>query len=69
MTVDPPTWLVDNQPIPPTELVAVANGLVHLPTRKRLSHTPELFNLHSLPFPYDVNAPEPTGWRNFLAEL
>jgi len=32
-------------------------------------HTPELFNLVSVPFDYDRNAPKPEAWLAFLASL
>jgi putative DNA primase/helicase len=55
--------------LPPNELVACANGLLHVPTRNLHPHTPAFFTLNALPFDYSPNASEPTGWLSFLEEL
>jgi putative DNA primase/helicase len=67
--VEPPAWIGDEQPLPAKEMVAMDNGLLHLPSRELLPHTPDFFNLHSLPFDYDPKAPEPKRWFRFLREL
>ena len=51
------------------EIVAMANGLLHVPTRTLLAHTPGFFVHHALPFAYDPDAPEPGRWLKFLGEL
>jgi len=54
----------------PTKLIACRNGLLNLETRELLPHTPHLFNVNSLPFDYDANAPTyPPQWMKFLREL
>jgi putative DNA primase/helicase len=69
-TVDAPAWLTDNGDRPPAhDLVAMENGLLHLPSRTLLPHTPAFFTEHALPFAYDVDAPPPERWLRFLTEL
>jgi putative DNA primase/helicase len=51
------------------EIVAMANGLLHLPTRTLLPHTPAFFTQHSLPFAFNPSAGEPKRWLRFLREL
>lgn len=47
---DPPAWIDGPQPpINAAELVAVSNGLLHLPTRHLHEHTPRYFNLVNCP--------------------
>ncbi|RDB46826.1 DNA primase family protein [Tsukamurella tyrosinosolvens] len=70
--VDTPAWITTDDgfaPRPPAgELVACDNGLLHVPTRVLHPHTPELFNLVSVPFAYDPDADAPT-WHAFLRSL
>ena len=68
-TVTPPAWLEGEHRYPATEVVAVANGLLHLPSRELLPHTPAFFSQHALPFDYDPDAPVPVRWLRFLDEL
>jgi putative DNA primase/helicase len=67
---DLPMWIDSMQDDPPaSEVVSMANGLLHLPTRTLIAHTPRFFNQHGLPFPYITDAPAPARWMNFLREL
>lgn len=61
-----PAWLSGRQDPPPREIIAVQNGLLHLPTRQLLQHSPMFFGWNALPFPYDVAAPLPARWLKFL---
>lgn len=65
----PPAWLEDADAPPADELVAVKNGLLHVPTRELYRHDPAYFNLVAVPFDYDPNAPQPERWLTFLDEL
>jgi putative DNA primase/helicase len=68
--IDPPPW-------PPyganmsdaTQTISCANGLLDLSSRTRAPHTPALFNLVSVPFDYDENAPAPIEWLRFLKSV
>jgi putative DNA primase/helicase len=64
-----PVWLDARHATPPGELIAAANGLLHLPSRKLLTHTPALFAMNALAFNYDPNAQAPLEWLNFLNSL
>jgi P4 family phage/plasmid primase-like protien len=79
-SIDPPLWLDDwasfSAPFdgrvsgpPPNELVACANGLLHLPTKRLLPHTPAYFNRNGLDFAYDPKAPPPKLWLSFLDQV
>jgi putative DNA primase/helicase len=52
-----------------SDILACANGLLHLPTRALMPHTPEFFCLNALPFGYDADAPPPIAWLKFLCSL
>jgi hypothetical protein len=45
-TVAPPAWLDGSDRPPAHEIVACANGLLHLPTLRLLPHTPSFFNFN-----------------------
>lgn len=77
-TVDPPSWTAmdrlkcdcglnvhdDDRPV-----IACANGLLDVTTGELHPLTPGFFNLVSVPFAYDPDAPEPTQWLSFLGQL
>jgi putative DNA primase/helicase len=56
-----PSWLEDGPNPPPDEVISCQNGLLHLPKRKLIAHTPTFFTHTALPFAYDPNAPAPTA--------
>ena len=67
----PPAWLAgapQNAPLP-EDLIVCRNGMLHLPSRRMLPHSPLFFNLNSLPFDYDPKASTPQQWLNFLASI
>lgn len=64
-----PCWIRGNATAPAGELVACANGLLHLPSRAMLPATPRFFNLNAVPFNYEPSAALPTHWLRFLAEV
>jgi putative DNA primase/helicase len=66
-SVDAPSWTIGEDVGGP--IVAVQNGLLHVPTRKLYEHSPRFFNLVSVPFDYDPGAPTPTRWLRFLEDL
>lgn len=66
--LEPPAWTDDSE-APSAEIVAVRNGLLHVPTRTLTEHTPRFFTHHSLPFEFDPDAPAPSKWLGFLDEL
>lgn len=65
-----PTWLIDRDDAPaPSEMIALANVLLHAPTRVPYRHKPDFFSLNALPFNYDADAPRPAAWLDFLDQL
>jgi putative DNA primase/helicase len=63
---DPPDWI---EPPDDGEVISVHNGLLHLVGRRLDEHTPRLFNLTALSYPYTPVAPKPRRWLRFLDEL
>lgn len=61
-------WIEGDGP-PPEELLAVRNGLVHVPTGKLLPPTPRFFTRNTLDLEYDSAAPEPEQWLAFVAQV
>ena len=68
-STSPPAWLDTEQHPAADEVIACTNGLLHLPTREVIPHTPAFFGLNALPFAYDPDPPEPEDWLTFLAQL
>ena len=68
-TVTAPAWLDYGYHFPAAEIVATASGLLHVGTRELQPLTPLYFNLVSVPFAYDLYAPDPTRWLAFLHQL
>ena len=66
---DPPMWTAHPTEPPAHEIISMRNGLLHVPTRRLYEHTPTYFTQHALPFDFDPDAPAPTEWISFLAEL
>jgi len=63
--LQPPCWLDRRGDIAPTDLIACHNGLLYIPTRERIDHTPHFYNRNALDFGYDPKAPCPK-WLAFL---
>lgn len=68
-TIRPPTWIDDASHPPARELVSCTNGLLHLPTRKLLSHSPAFFSVNALEFPYEATVKQPEEWIKFLKQI
>ncbi len=64
----PPVWLDGDGP-PPVEIVALRNGLLHVPTGELLPPTPRFFTRNALDLDFDPGAPEPQAWMDFVAEI
>ncbi|MFE9385851.1 phage/plasmid primase, P4 family [Streptomyces sp. NPDC007025] len=67
---DAPTWLNEDQAAASGQapIVACENGLLRITDRALLPHTPDFFNLVSVPYAYDPHATAPT-WTRFLGQL
>ena len=68
-SVHAPTWLDDKQRPTAREILACRNGLLHLPTRALLPHTPTFFGFNAVDYAYDETAERPAGWLEFLASI
>jgi putative DNA primase/helicase len=64
-----PSWLDGRTKPPATDIIPVANGILHVPSRKIYATTPALLVMHATPFAYDPSAPMPEGWLKFLKEI
>jgi putative DNA primase/helicase len=69
-----PVWLGPPGPWPASEILACRNGLVHLPSLvERRDYirppTPRFFSPNALEFDFTLDAPRPSTWLSFLAEL
>ena len=68
--IDPPSWIAHSAAeTEAAQMISCTNGLLDLSNRKLVIHTPALFNLVSVPFDYDPEAPEPVEWLKFLDSL
>lgn len=65
---NPPSWTEGTEGTEGT-IVSVKNGLLKLEGRELAKHDPRFFNLVSVPFDYDPDAPEPGEWLKFLEVL
>jgi putative DNA primase/helicase len=64
--VDPPEWIEGSDE---GEVIPVRNGLLRVMGRRLNPHTPRLFNLTALSYPYSADAPKPRRWLRFLNQL
>src|SRR5205823_3813743 len=67
--IAPPAWLTAGAGPPVEEIAVCANGLLHLPARTLLPHTPAFFSHNALDFAYDQKAAEPKQFLAFLSDL
>jgi len=66
----PPCWLYGaTSDDDPDDLLAVENGMLHMPTRTLRAHDPRLFTTTALPFSFDPNTGPPKAWLAFLHGL
>lgn len=68
--VEPAAWLLleMEKRYPACELYSCASGLLHLPTREMIPHSPSYFGLSSSEVVYDPKAPQPERWTAWLKE-
>ncbi len=65
-----PAWLKPRpDDMPADEVIAFANGLLHVKPRTFIPRTRSFFTLNSVGFSYDPHAEEPTEWLKFLGQL
>lgn len=61
-----PAWLDDVPRPKAAEMLALENGLLHLPSGEMLDPTPAFFTLNATDVAYDPDAPPPDAWLTFL---
>jgi putative DNA primase/helicase len=67
--IAPPIWLDQVLEFPAAEIIACSNGLLHLPTRTLLRHSPDFFTHNAVDFAFDREASEPRQWLAFLDQV
>ncbi|MFE0175181.1 phage/plasmid primase, P4 family [Streptomyces sp. NPDC059002] len=68
-SVDAPAWTGGRPAGDAEPVVACANGLLHVLSRRLDPLNPRYFNLVSVPFDYAAKAPAPARWLDFLRQL
>lgn len=69
-----PTWINGVEGPDPRDLIAYANGILHVPSYLEgrpdalIDSTPDFFTLYSLPYPFDPTAACP-NWEEFLQQV
>lgn len=61
-----PAWLDCEAPVPPEEIFAAANGLLHLPTLELLPHTPNYYSHNAVDYPFSPGVGEPIHLHKFF---
>lgn len=64
-----PSWLGTDPGLDPRDMLALQNGLLHIPTRTLHPSTATFFGLNELMFPFDASASTPSAWLHFLETL
>jgi putative DNA primase/helicase len=73
-SVERPAWLSPTPEWDAAEMLACKNGLIHLPSLVvgkdyRIDPTPLFFSANALDYDFDLDAPKPTAWFEFLGKL
>jgi P4 family phage/plasmid primase-like protien len=63
-----PAWLQGFEGPPAQEIIALKNGLLHVPTRRLLPHTRGLLTMNVLPYEYRLGG-TPAEWLKFLESV
>jgi putative DNA primase/helicase len=68
--IDPPIWLNGAGELPAAaEMLPLANGLLHLPSRELYPPTADYFGLTASDVAFNPDAPDPQHWLAFLGDL
>jgi putative DNA primase/helicase len=68
--IDPPAWLDGADDLPAAAaMLALGNGLLHLPSGELYPPTPNHFGLTASDVVFDPDAPDPKHWLAFLDDL
>ena len=64
-----PTWLDGKGPVPANEVIAAQKEILHLPTMRRFSHSPNLFVRNVLPVALPEKPKKAKEWERFLDSI
>ena len=64
-----PAWLDDGPNPEAVAILSCANGLLHLPKRTLLPHTPNFFSVNAVDYRYETLGQEPVVWLGFLRSI
>lgn len=66
-----PSWRTEMPAnyLPAKDFISLYNGLLEIPTRELIRHTPNYFTLHSLPYIWDENIDLPNNFFEFLNQI
>ena len=65
-SVSQPSWIEGSRG---GTIVSCANGLLDVTSRELLPHSPAFWNVTAVPYPFNLEAPVPRRWIEFLGEL
>ena len=68
-TIRAPAWLDDGPNPEAVDILSCANGLLHLPTRALLPHTPNFFSVNAVDYRYETLGREPVVWLAFIRSI
>jgi putative DNA primase/helicase len=73
-SVERPAWLNPNPEWDAAEILVCKNGLIHLPSLVagkdyRIDPTPLFFSANALDYDFNLDAPKPAAWFEFLGKL
>ena len=64
-----PAWLDEGPNPEAVDILSCANGLLHLPKRTLLPHTPNFFSVNAVDYRYETLGQEPVVWLSFLRSI
>jgi len=67
--LEPPCWLEEVGGPDPKRVISFRNGLLDVESGQFFEPNVAFFTTAAMPYDYDLNAPDPTVWLNFLESL
>lgn len=67
--IEAPTWLDHVPDLEARDILACGNGLLHMPTRDLLPHSPLFYTHSAVDYDFAPGVPEPAAWLGFLGQL
>ncbi len=66
--ISSPCWLPGAERGWAGDIVSLTNGLLHIPSRILMHHSPQFFTVNTLPYPWEPDRTAP-NWQKFLNQL